>query len=153
MTPTQTNVFISFRLQTSLSLSLSQLTISDTPSISSSPQQIPISRLLSLTLSSLLRITIQFSVTSDLLHPSHHLQGPFHSATLLPFTPTNLFKTSSSQLITNPPTALPELIDSYNSTLRSLLDKHTPLITRPVPALPSKPMVHPCSACHQNFQT
>ena len=36
----------------------------------------------------------------------------------------------SSPLITNPPTSLGSLIELYNDTLYSLLDKHAPVITR-----------------------
>ena len=37
---------------------------------------------------------------------------------------------ASSDLILHPPTSLPEMLDSYDSTLRSTLDKHAPLITK-----------------------
>ena len=37
---------------------------------------------------------------------------------------------STSQLITNPPTILPALLFSFYDTLRSLLDKHAPAITK-----------------------
>ena len=37
---------------------------------------------------------------------------------------------SNSQLITNPPTTLPKSLSSFYDTLRSLLDKHAPLITK-----------------------
>ena len=37
---------------------------------------------------------------------------------------------ASSDLILHPPTSLPELLDSYDSTLYSTLDNHTPLITK-----------------------
>ena len=38
----------------------------------------------------------------------------------------------SEQLITQPPSSLSDLIELYNSTLSSLLDKHAPLITKPI---------------------
>ena len=37
---------------------------------------------------------------------------------------------ASSDLILHPPISLPELLDSYDSTLLSILDKHAPLITK-----------------------
>ena len=37
---------------------------------------------------------------------------------------------ASSDLILHSPTSLPELLDSYDSTLRSILDKNAPLITK-----------------------
>ena len=37
---------------------------------------------------------------------------------------------ASSDLILHPPTSLPELLNSYDSTLRSILDKHAPLIIK-----------------------
>ena len=37
---------------------------------------------------------------------------------------------NSSPLITNPPGCLPDLLDSFFTTLRSLLDHHAPLLTK-----------------------
>ena len=37
---------------------------------------------------------------------------------------------ASSDLIIHPPTSLPELLDSCDSTLRSVLEKHSPLFTK-----------------------
>ena len=37
---------------------------------------------------------------------------------------------NSTLLITNPPVTLTDLLDSYFTTLRSLLDRHAPLITK-----------------------
>ena len=37
---------------------------------------------------------------------------------------------ASSDLILHHPVSLPELLDSYDSTLRSILDKHSRLITK-----------------------
>src|SRR5258706_385535 len=44
-----------------------------------------------------------------------------------------------SRLITRPPTDLTDLLDAYNSTLTSLLNKHAPLITKSVRAVHSQP--------------
>ena len=41
---------------------------------------------------------------------------------------------ATSQLITDPPTSLPELVNAFNSTLHAILDKHAPLITKLVPS-------------------
>ena len=45
------------------------------------------------------------------------------------YLPPFISDLSTSQLITNPPTTLPELLSSFYDTLHSLLDKHAPLIT------------------------
>ena len=45
----------------------------------------------------------------------------------------------SEPLITQPPSSLSDLIGLYNSTLSSLLDKHAPLITKPISSRPSNP--------------
>src|SRR5208282_12449 len=45
----------------------------------------------------------------------------------------------SEPLITQPPSRLSDLIGLYNSTLFSLLDKHAPLITKPISSRPSNP--------------
>ena len=50
---------------------------------------------------------------------------------------------TSSNLILHPPTSLPELLDSYNSTLRSVLDKHAPLITKLSKPCKSNPWYNP----------
>jgi len=42
----------------------------------------------------------------------------------------------TSQLITHPPTHLSDLVDSYNSTLSTILDKHSPLKTKAIRAKP-----------------
>ena len=46
---------------------------------------------------------------------------------------------STSQLITNPPTTLPELLSSFYDTLHSLLDKHAPHITKTTSCPSSNP--------------
>ena len=45
----------------------------------------------------------------------------------------------SSPLVHNPPSSLPDLVDCYNFTLTSLLNKHAPLKTKAVHSRPSKP--------------
>ena len=49
----------------------------------------------------------------------------------------------NSKLITHPPTNLSRLVDSYNSTLSSLLDKHAPLKTKTIRAKPPNPWFTP----------
>ena len=49
----------------------------------------------------------------------------------------------NSQLITHPPNNLSQLVDSYNSTLSSLLDKHAPLKTKTIRAKPPNPWFTP----------
>ena len=92
--------------------------------------------------------TLQPSVSCSPLSPSDHL--PIFTALdidQLPVLPppaqrsfrrlaainTENFTSdiSHSVLITNPPSSLPELLECYNKTLSSILDKHAPLITKP----------------------
>ena len=49
----------------------------------------------------------------------------------------------SSRLITHPPTNLSDLVDSYNTTLSSLLDKHAPLKTKTISSKPPNPWFTP----------
>ena len=58
---------------------------------------------------------------------------------------TDLFMSdlSSQPLITNPPSTLSDLVESYNSTLTRLLDKHAPLISKPLQSRPSNPWFTP----------
>jgi exonuclease III len=49
----------------------------------------------------------------------------------------------NSRLITHPPTNLSDLVDSYNTTLSSLLDKHAPLKTKTIHAKPRNPWFTP----------
>jgi hypothetical protein len=49
----------------------------------------------------------------------------------------------SSTLITHPPSALSDLVDCYNSTLSSLLNKHAPVITKTLRLKPSNPWFTP----------
>ena len=50
---------------------------------------------------------------------------------------------SSEPLITNPPSTLSDLVESYNSTLTRLLDAHAPPITKPLLSRPSNPWFTP----------
>jgi len=50
---------------------------------------------------------------------------------------------SSEPLIINPPSTLSHLIGSYDSTLTRLLDKHAPLISKPIQSRPSNPWFTP----------
>src|SRR5208282_3884829 len=50
---------------------------------------------------------------------------------------------SSELLITQAPSTLSDLIELYNSTLSCLLDKHAPLITKPLSSRPSNPWFTP----------
>ena len=50
---------------------------------------------------------------------------------------------TSSELITNPPSDLPDLLTLYNSTLSSILDKHAPLITKQFTSRKSNPWITP----------
>ena len=49
----------------------------------------------------------------------------------------------SEPLISEPPTTLDDLLSTYNSTLTRLLDKHAPLIHKPVTSRPSNPWFTP----------
>src|SRR5208282_2739586 len=49
----------------------------------------------------------------------------------------------SEPLITQPPSSLSDLIELYNSTLSSLLDKYAPLITKPISSRPPNPWFTP----------
>ena len=49
----------------------------------------------------------------------------------------------NSRLITHPPTDLSDLVDFYNTTLSTLLDKHAPLKTRRMRAKPPDPWFTP----------
>ena len=53
---------------------------------------------------------------------------------------------SNSRLVTHPPTDLSDLVDSYNSTLTTLLDKHAPLKTKTIRAKPPNPWFTPALA-------
>ena len=79
---------------------------------------------------SLYLITFLFSLTS-ILHP--HLPTPF-KFTFRRTKNINIIEfnndVASFDLILHPPTSLPQLLDSYDSTLRSILDKHASLITK-----------------------
>ena len=46
---------------------------------------------------------------------------------------------SSSDLCTNIPDTLNDLVSCYHSTLASALDRHAPLITKTIPARPLVP--------------
>lgn len=46
---------------------------------------------------------------------------------------------SSSNLCTNTPDTLNDLVSCYNSTLASALDRYAPLITKTIPARPLVP--------------
>ena len=50
---------------------------------------------------------------------------------------------SQSELITNPSNDLQTLIDQYNSTLKSILEKHAPLKTRCITIRPANPWYSP----------
>ena len=50
---------------------------------------------------------------------------------------------ASSDLILHPITSLPELLDSYDSTLRSILDRHAPFITKLLKPRKSNPWYTP----------
>ena len=52
----------------------------------------------------------------------------------------------NSRLITHPPTNLSDLIDSYNTTLSSLLDKHAPLKSKTIRAKAPNPWFTPALA-------
>ena len=52
----------------------------------------------------------------------------------------------SSSLVIDPPSSLPELINCYNNTLSSILDKHAPLITKRVKVRKSNPWYTPALA-------
>ena len=85
-------------------------------------------------------LTSSFIVTSDhypiFMNINVHLNPPHPSTT---FTycrinaidyPKFIFDLNSSPLITNPPNSLPDLLDTYFSTLRSLLDHYAHLLTK-----------------------
>jgi len=46
---------------------------------------------------------------------------------------------AASTLVTNPPTALPELVATYNSTLLAILDKHAPVKSKLITSTQSNP--------------
>jgi len=50
---------------------------------------------------------------------------------------------SASELITSPPDALVDLVNCFNSTLSSILDKHAPLITKTLRSSKSNPWFTP----------
>src|SRR5208282_4823089 len=56
----------------------------------------------------------------------------------------------SEQLITQPPSHLSDLIELYNFTLSSLLDKHAPLITKPSSSRQSNPWFTPYLQFYMN---
>ena len=60
----------------------------------------------------------------------------------------------ASNLITHPPTGLSDLVNSYNSTLSSLLNKHAPIKNKTVSSKPANPWYSPAlhdlkSACRR----
>ena len=79
---------------------------------------------------SLYLITFLFSLTSTLHHtsctPSKFTFRRTKNINIIEFN-NDL---ASSYLILHPPISLPELLDSYDSKLRSIIDKHAPLITK-----------------------
>jgi len=74
--------------------------------------------------------------SSRLFHCSFHC---LKSISISKFTRDVL----SSRLITHPPTDLSDLVESYNSTLATLLDKHAPLKTKSIHAKPPSPWFTP----------
>ena len=81
--------------------------------------------------------TLSFPISPDPLPPPQtrtfrHLHSIDHTAFL-----NDLKQTS---LVTNPPESLSDLVDLYDSTLSSLLDKHAPIVTKqPARVTPSQP--------------
>jgi hypothetical protein len=107
------------------------------------------------TVDSLLSPVITHTVNS----PSDHFPV-FSSLNITPPKPSPLSKHSfrriksinihsfildilSSTLITRPPSNLSDLVDCYNSTLSSLLNKHAPVITKTLRFKPSNPWFTP----------
>jgi exonuclease III len=70
---------------------------------------------------------------------SKHLTRAVHSINIEKFSRDII----SSRLITHPPSNLSDLIDCYNSTLKNLLDKHAPLISKSIRSKPSQPWFTP----------
>ena len=85
-------------------------------------------------------ISQSFITVSDHFHIFTHLNitpTPPASPCEFPFRRTKNINViefnndlASSDQILHPPTLLPELLNSYDSTLRSIFDKHAPLITK-----------------------
>ena len=67
--------------------------------------------------------------------PLQHISFRCIDAIHIPHFVRDIF---SSRLIHNPPSSLSDLVDCYNFTLSSLLNKHAPLKTKTVHSRPSK---------------
>jgi exonuclease III len=106
--------------------------------------------------------TLSPVIDYSLVSPSDHYPI-FSTLTISPLPPPSLSEFSfrclksiniskftrdilNSRLITHPPTNLSDLVDSYNTTLSSLLDKHAPLKTKTIRAKTPNPWFTPALA-------
>ena len=78
----------------------------------------------------------QLSIQPPSPPPLKHISFRCMDAIHIPHFVRDIF---SSRLIHNPPSSLSDLVDCYNFTLSSLLNKHAPLKTKAVHSRPSQP--------------